>query len=91
MAFSKEKRYLYFGGGEKMNLELINSSRVGHPGYGAGSGDLIREEYKCPCGKGTVVYEKDDIPGFKDWSTDVYCEKCSKKYSINRGTATLKQ
>lgn len=47
-----------------MNLELIDSSQEPHPGYGAGPGYIIHMEYKCPCGKGTVTYDKDDIPGW---------------------------
>ncbi|MFI3625444.1 hypothetical protein [Enterococcus hirae] len=73
-----------------MNLELIDSSQEPHPGYGAGPGYIIHMEYKCPWGKGTVTYDKDDIPGFRDKSTWVNCDECSKKYIINKGTATLK-
>lgn len=38
--------------------------------------------YACPCGKGTVVYEEDDIPGQRDWYTQIKCEECNKKYKI---------
>jgi hypothetical protein len=35
-------------GVENMELQLIESKTSHHPGYGAGSGEVIREEYKCP-------------------------------------------
>lgn len=73
-----------------MNLKLIDSSTEFHPGYGAGFGEVIREEYECPCGKGTVVYEKDDIPGFRDKSNYCNCKECNGKYTFSRGTATEK-
>ncbi|WP_242861291.1 hypothetical protein [Acetivibrio ethanolgignens] len=47
-----------------MRTEVIYSSSEDHHGYGAGSGDTERIEYLCPCGKGKVVEEHDNIPGF---------------------------
>lgn len=73
-----------------MELKLIDRSVTSHPGYGAGSGEVIREEFECPCGKGRVIYEKDDIPGFKDKSTFCDCGDCSVKYDLGRGTASEK-
>lgn len=73
-----------------MKLELIDGSRHSHQGYGAGSGSVIQEEYKCPCGKGTVIYEKDDIPGFRDSDTWCTCKECDEKYDFKRGIATEK-
>ncbi|WP_445430148.1 hypothetical protein [Bacillus atrophaeus] len=69
----------------------INNSEHEHQGYGAGSGDVINEVYKCPCGSGKVFYEKENIPGFR--STDIYtdCRPCNEKYEFGRGTATLKK
>jgi len=32
-----------------MNLKLLEESVTGHSGYGAGPGEVIREEYECPC------------------------------------------
>jgi hypothetical protein len=45
-------------GSDDMELKLIESSTTPHSGYGAGSGEIIREEYECPCGNGKVIYEK---------------------------------
>ncbi|WP_226035502.1 hypothetical protein [Aquibacillus saliphilus] len=73
-----------------MNLELIDSSSTPHPGYGAGSGRIIREEFKCPCGKGVVIYEKDDIPGFRESDVSCDCKDCDEKYKIIRGMASEK-
>jgi hypothetical protein len=72
-------------GGENMELKLIDSSSVHHVGYGAGSGEIITKKYECPCGKGAVTYERDDIPGFK--STDIWCDckECNEKYEFLRG------
>lgn len=54
------------------------------------SGDVIREEYKCPCGSGQVVYGKENIPSFRSIEIDCYCKLCNEKYDFGRGTATLK-
>lgn len=78
-------------GPKKIELDLIKSDSHEHGGYGAGSGEEIRIEYKCPCGNGRVVYEKDDIPGFKESFTYCYCKECDEKYDFHRGTATDKK
>lgn len=44
-----------------MRTEMIYSSEENHPGYGAGDGDTEKYEYKCPCGKGKIVEEHDNI------------------------------
>lgn len=49
-----------------MRTKLIYSNQENHPGYGAGEGDTERYEYLCPCGKGRVIEEHDNIPGFRD-------------------------
>ena len=73
-----------------MELKLLDRSSTYSEGYGAGSGEIIREEYACPCGKSIVLYEKDDIPGFRDKSVSCGCKECSEKYDFGRGTATEK-
>lgn len=73
-----------------LKLELIDNNTSYSSGYGAGSGQVITETYKCPCGKGKVYYEKDDIPGFKDTSIYSDCEECKSNYELGRGTATEK-
>lgn len=73
-----------------MELKRIDSSVEPHSGWGAGSGEVIEEVYECPCGKGIVTYEKDDIPGFRDTTISCSCDECSSKYTFGRGTATEK-
>lgn len=73
-----------------MFLNVKSKESYPHQGYGAGSGYIIREKYDCPCGKGTVLYEKDDIPGFRDRSTFCDCKECNEKYTFRRGEATEK-
>ena len=66
-----------------MRTELIHSSSETHPGYGAGSGEIERSEFKCPCGKGKIVEEHDRIPGFREHDVWLQCEECSKKYRLD--------
>lgn len=73
-----------------MKLKLIDRGGYPHGGYGAGSGEIITEEYECPCGKGVVKYEKDDTPGFREKSVDCYCKDCDEKYDFSRGIAKEK-
>ena len=73
-----------------MKLKKISSNVFEVKGWGAGAGETIEEIYECPCGKGTVTYEKDDIPGFRDKSIFSDCTDCTAKYTFSRGNATLK-
>ncbi len=66
-----------------MRTELIHSSTSPHPGYGAGSGEVERNEFKCLCGKGKIVEEHDRIPGFRDHDVWLQCKECSKKYRLD--------
>lgn len=66
-----------------MRTKLISSSKGNHPGYGAGSGDTERYEYLCPCGKGRIVEEHDNIPGFRDHDVWLDCKDCEKLYKLD--------
>lgn len=66
-----------------MRTKLIESSQEEHSGYGAGSGDTERYEYECPCGKGRIIEEHDNIPGFRDHDVYFCCSECSKKYKLD--------
>lgn len=66
-----------------MRTKMIYSSQESHPGYGAGDGDTERYEYECPCGKGTIVEEHDNIPGFREHDVYICCDKCSQEYGID--------
>ncbi len=76
---------------ERGKNELVDGSRHSHQGYGARSSEMIREEYKCPCGNGTVIYEKYDIPGFRESDIWCTCKKYAEKNDFGRGTATEKK
>ncbi|MGF7049141.1 hypothetical protein J2T13_003649 [Paenibacillus sp. DS2015] len=73
-----------------MDLKFVNEEISSHSGYGAGPGVVISREYECPCGAGRVIYEKDDIPGFRDSGTFCKCKECDGKYNFGDGTATEK-
>jgi hypothetical protein len=71
-----------------MNLKLIYNSSDNHLGYGAvGSLETVREEYECPCGKGQVIFEKDDITGFRETGTYSTCIEFNDQYVLGSGTA----
>lgn len=53
-----------------------------HLEYGAGVGDTEYYEYECPCGKGAIIEEHDNIPGFRNHSVYLHCDICSRKYFI---------
>ena len=38
--------------------------------------------YKCPCGKGRVVDDKDTTPGFRSHDIFIECEVCREVYEI---------
>ena len=64
-----------------MRTDLLSSSKS--PYYGFGGGDVEHYEYACPCGKGSIVEEHDNIPGFRDHSVRILCDECSQKYEID--------
>ncbi|UUM12473.1 hypothetical protein NQU17_02600 [Clostridiaceae bacterium HFYG-1003] len=47
---------------------------------GVGEGRIYTTEYECPCGKGRVVYEDDQTPGYKESAILIYCATCREKY-----------
>lgn len=53
------------------------------PYFGAGGGDVEYYTHVCPCGKGSIEEEHDNIPGFRDHSVRHLCKNCSKKYVID--------
>lgn len=66
-----------------MRTKLIESTEHEHSGYGAGSGDVQRYVFECPCGKGRIVEEHDNIPGFREHDVYIDCAECSKKYRLD--------
>lgn len=69
-------------GGEEMRTELIDSD-VQDTNYGAGDGDVERYEYKCPCGKGSIVEEHDNTPGFREHDVFLNCKECAERYQFD--------
>lgn len=63
-----------------MRTELLSSSRS--PYFGV-DGDVERYEYACPCGKGAIVEEHDNTPGFHEHSVRILCDVCSQKYEVD--------
>lgn len=47
------------------------------------SGDTERLEYECPCGKGKIIEEHDNIPGNRDHDVWIDCPHCAKKYTLD--------
>jgi len=39
--------------------------------------------YRCPCGKGRVVDDKDATPGFRSHDIFIECDACREKYEIS--------
>ena len=66
-----------------MRSKKISGSVENHAGYGAGSGDCERYEYECPCGKGKIIEEHDNIPGFREHDVWIECPVCSEKYQLD--------
>lgn len=63
-----------------MRTKLIDSSIENLPNY---EGSIERYTYQCPCGKGTIEEQYDNIPGFRDHDVYIYCEECKKKYEFD--------
>lgn len=63
-----------------MKTKLIDSSITDLPNY---EGNMERYTYKCPCGKGTIVEEHDNIPGFRDHDVYFCCDACQEKYEFD--------
>jgi len=66
-----------------MRTKLIYSGKEEHAGYSAGSGDTELYEYECPCGKGIIREEHDNIPRFREHDVFICCDECKKKYRID--------
>lgn len=71
-----------------MRTKRIIAKCEQHSGYGAGAGDTEYYEYECPCGKGTIIEEHDNIPGFREHSVYLHCTTCSKEYIIDTSAGT---
>ena len=73
--------------GEKkiaMRGKTIFSRKDNHYDYGVGSGDTERYEYECPCKKGKIIEEHDNIPGFREHDVWIECSDCAQKYIVDK-------
>lgn len=68
-----------------IRTELTDSSRSGHSGWGAGSGDVERYEYHCPCRAGSILEEHDNIPGFREHDVRIMCDLCREEWDFVSG------
>ena len=79
---------------EKIKISLTQLERIHYP-QSVRPKDLWTEQesnynregsythyYKCPCGEGRVVDDKDTTPGFRSHDVFIECEKCKEKYII---------
>lgn len=69
--------------------KLITESTSDFEGYGAGTGTQTYVEYECPCGKGKIIDDHDDTPGFRSHDVFISCPTCKERFSIDtsRGTS----
>ena len=66
-----------------MRTKLIRSKSEECRGYGEDGGDTERYEYECPCGKGFIFEEHDNVPGSRDHYAYIACKECNKKYFLD--------
>lgn len=66
--------------------KLIKSEIVENVSYNEDNedaGDIEWYEYECPCKKGRIIEEHENIPGFREHYVRIECDTCSKKYKID--------
>lgn len=70
---------------KQIRTEQIAASSYEHSGWGAGSGDIERYIYRCPCGKGRIVEEHDNTPGFREHEHWFECDSCRGQWRFVAG------
>ena len=66
-----------------MRTRMLSHDVDHHAGFGAGAGDFEKLEFECPCGKGRIVEEHDNIPGFRDHDVYIDCPECEANYVLD--------
>lgn len=67
-----------------MRTKQIKNDIEYNSGFGgAGAGDTERFVYECLCGKGKIIEEHDNTPGFRDHYVTLSCDECDKKYKLD--------
>ena len=74
-------------GDMSLRTERISSNEEAAPGWGAGAGTFERYEFLCPCGRGVIIEEHDNIPGFREHTVIIGCNKCRKDWHRVPGTS----
>ncbi len=50
--------------------------------YGAGDGTEEKYIYECPCGKGEIIEEQCNVPGFREHDIYIACDECKENWII---------
>lgn len=72
-------------GDTSIRTERMTSNTEDSSGWGAGSGTIERHEFSCPCSKGLIVEEHDNIPGFREHDIRIRCTSCRKVWRFVPG------
>jgi hypothetical protein len=72
-------------GDMSIRTERISSSTEDTSGFGAGSGTVEHHEFLCPCGRGLIIEEHDNIPGFREHDHSIHCDKCREAWRFVPG------
>lgn len=67
-------------GDMSIRTEQITSSKEPTSGWGAGPGTIERHEFLCPCGRGLIIEEHDNTPGFREHDIWIDCDKCRESW-----------
>lgn len=63
-----------------LRTESISSSTDETSGWGAGAGTIERHEFLCPCGRGLIIEEHDNTPGFREHDVLIHCDRCRQTW-----------
>ena len=78
---------------DKIKISLTQLERINYPNNSSPQNQYIEQMlsynnssythyYKCPCGKGRVVDDKDATPGFRSHDIYIECTECQEKYEL---------
>ncbi len=70
---------------EPVRTKVVSRNSDEVTGWGAGPGDMERIVFACPCGEGEVVEEHDNVPGFRDHSVNLWCDRCRGEWDFAPG------
>ena len=78
---------------DKIKISLTQLERINYPNNSSPQDQYIEQMlsynngsythyYKCPCGKGRVIDDKDATPGFRSHDIYIECTECREKYEL---------